>query len=476
MNCRNCGTPIDAGVQFCPKCGILAYEINPSISTFNNLSNPNIPFMPNNVISETNNINLSSSVNQNADQTLIDTNMTRAGTMPMDNLLDNMGNGVINTSNIQNTRASNNNEGIYYGNLELPENSNKKKIPWFLIAGALVAIMIVGILILPIFNNSNKTVYEGNQYNLQYNSNWKVDEKKDTMTMYYSDNNSRFIFNAVSSFKSLNSSIDSEVAKKNLYDQFYNAWNNIEGGKLIGGTETFVFLTNDTLYARVDYSIVDQDKAGAFYVVISEKYDKVISFMSYCTVTNKEKIDKEVIKMLETITYKREAENKIYDKFIAGETKEYSAIGYMKYYVPECWKLDDDRTKAVQYKSYIFRFLDEFSLLDIKGVTPYNSTTYQLGTSYEAMKDSVAKRYGAIKGEKKDTINGKVWYILITPDYESGGKSFHNEIYFTMSATNKHLYYIEAYLLNDTSEKKTKYIDESIKSIIKSATLYKVTE
>ena len=166
----------------------------------------------------------------------------------------------------------------------------------------------------------------------------------------------------------------------------------------------------------------------------------------------------------------------IYNKFKAGETKNYMALGYMKYDVPECWTFDENRTKSVQYKSNIFRFVDDMTLLDVKGLTPYNSATGFVGTTYESMKATIVKSYGAIKAEKTKTFNGKVWYIIVTPDYDASGLSFHNEIYFTFSTTNKHLYYIEAYVLNETSQKKTKYLTDSIEYIITSAKLEKVGE
>lgn len=376
-------------------------------------------------------------------------------------------NGSNTNNNQQNTKEQN---GMYYGNLELPDESSKKKIPWFLIAIILVVIMVGGVFILPLFNKFNVSTYEGDQYALQYNANWNVDEEQDDMVLYYSDNNSRFIFNTLSTFKALNSSVENEASKKDLYNQFYNAWSNFEGGELTGGTETFKTLNADTLYARVDFVLTKDNTVGSFYVVVSEKHDKVICFMTSCTVDNKEQIDEDVLEMLKTLTYKKESESNIYNKFKSGETKKYSALGYMNYNVPECWELDEARTKSVQYKSNVFKFVDGVSLLDIKSYSFIN------GTSYEAMKATITNSYGAVKEEKTKTINGKVWYVLVSPDYDAGGMSFHNEFYFTMSATNRNLYYLEAYVSNETSPKKTKYFNESIEYILNSATLLKVNE
>lgn len=498
MNCRNCGMPVGPQQGICSSCGAPVQDTSGTNMNYNP-SLPNFNMTPNNngyVNNGMNDMVYSNTQGSNMNYSNVQepTNFNLAGGMPNNQQINqNMNNGPtsiieqanyvdmnanpnMNSVNMNNNMNNGQSNGMYYGNLQLPDDGKKKRFPWVAIAIVLVVIMAIGVFILPHFNKLNVSTYEGDQYALQYNANWKVDKEADDMTLYYSDNNSRIIFNALSTFKALNSSVDSEANKKDLYNQFYNAWSGLEGGELTGGTETFLPLTEDTIYARVDYAITGKVNVGSFYVIISEKNDKVISFMTYCTMDNKDKIDKDVLKMLETVTYKREADSSIYDKFKAGEVKEYSAIGYMNYDIPECWKLDDTRTKSVQYKSYIFNFLDNSTLLDIKAVTPFNSATGTAGTSYESMKATITRSYGAIKSEKQKTFKGKVWYIITTPDYDAGGMSYHNEIYFTMSATNRHLYYIEAYVLNDTSEKKTKYLHDSIEYIINSATLYKVNE
>lgn len=426
---------------------------------------------------EPSNVNLASDAkrkpnqqqNQQASQRIDPSVMASSLVNPPNTASMNMEQNTVNT-NDNNNRTVKEQNGMYFGDLELPDENSKKKSPWFLIAIILVVIMVGGVFILPHFNKLNVSTYDGDQYTLQYNANWSVDEKTEDMVLYYSDNNSRFMFNTLSTFKALNSSVESEASKKDLYNQFYKAWSNFEGGELTGGTETFKNLNAETLYARVDFALTKDNTVGSFYVIVSEKHDKVICFMTSCTADNKEQIDEDVLEMLETVTYKKESESNVYNKFKSGETKEYTALGYMNYDVPECWELDKARTESVQYKSNVFKFVDGVSLLDIKGFSFIN------GTSYEAMKATIVNSYGAVKEEKTKTIKGKVWYVLVSPDYEAGGMSFHNEFYFTMSATNKHLYYIEAYVSNETSAKKTKYFNESIDYILNSASLLKVNE
>lgn len=487
MNCKNCGAALGSEQKFCPNCGTPVAFLDAANPVNETVPMPNIPSgeqvevtataMPDAANAPSVPSGFENTLNNSANQASGDVGFNPSGaTLDYVDSNDVMPNTppVPLVSNVVENNPNPNN-GMFYGNLPI-DNGSKKKMPWVTIAIILVVVMAAGVFVLPLFNNLNMSVYEGDQYSFSYNANWRIDEEQDKMTLFYSDNNSRFMFNALSTFGALNSSIASDAARKQLYTQFYNAWSGIEGGELTGGTETFLELTTDTLYARVDYLITGKSSVGSFYVIVSEKNDKVISFMTYCTPANKDKIDKDVIEMLKSVTYKREADSNVYDKFTPGTIKEYSALGYMSYDVPECWQLDESRTKSVSYKSNIFKFRDDISLLDIKGVTPFNSVTGTSGTTYESMKAIVAKSYGSVKEEKTKTIGGKVWYILITPDYSAGDKSYHNEIYFTMSATNKHLYYIEGYFSNDTSEKKTKYMRDSIEYIIESATLLKLSE
>ena len=142
----------------------------------------------------------------------------------MENDLEEFGsnNPYENRSNFE-TKQSANNSGMYVGNMKLPDDGSKKKFPWFILAGALVVVMFLGIAVLPHFNKLNVKVYEDDLYSLEYNANWYVDEEKEDMTLYYSDKNSRLIFNALSSFTALNGTVSNESGKKDLYQQFYSS-------------------------------------------------------------------------------------------------------------------------------------------------------------------------------------------------------------------------------------------------------------
>ena len=490
MNCRSCGTPLSSEQKFCPNCGnqvinTVVASASPSPNGFVETSSIN---NYNNVINvPSNNFNVpsgyanASNVNVNVN-TPSDIGFNNGGNFSSDVLFNNVNNS-FNQQIYSKNSFSNSNQGFDSNlnmgmQMELPDKGNGKKrgFPWFAIAGVLIVIMVVGLVGVPLFNKQKISTYESDAYKMEYNGNWTLDEDAEKMTLYYSDNDSRFLLNAVSTFESLKFAVNNEEDKKTLYKAFYDAWSKVDGGMLTGGTNTFLTLNDETMYARVDYKMIGRENIGAFYVIVSQKNNRVISFMSYCNQDNWNTIDNDVMKMLNSLTYKSEAESSSYKEFKAGVVKDYSAIGYMDYKVPDCWTLDEERTKNVSYKSYIFKFRDGVSLLDVKGVTPYDSTINKTGTTYEAMKASAAKKYGGIVEEKTININNVKWYVIITPNYTSGNKSYHNELYFAFSDKNTHLYYFEAYVSNETSENKTSFFNESIEYILKSVKLYKVND
>ena len=163
-----------------------------------------------------------------------------------------------------------------------------------------------------------------------------------------------------------------------------------------------------------------------------------------------------------------EKEREAYKSFEAGEVKPYQAGNLIKYVIPSAWTFDSQRTAAVGNQYNIFQFKDKYSLLEIKA--------YEGKYTYEGMKQSAISSFGAIKKESKKTIKGKVWYVLNTPDYSSGGYSYHNELYFTMAANNNYIYYVQAYVYNETDKDsvKRKYFDDSVKYILENMTLNNV--
>ncbi len=488
MHCSKCGMVIGEGQSFCQNCGTpvngvsssnVVGNANPAQGQNVQLNNPAVPsgFGNSNV-----NVNQPSDIGFGGDRHELE--QVNANQPVINNNAMPLNQSAINPNTVSLNQPSNTNPVLvnttkntssFDDMLKTTSTKRKRKSPWLVATIILLVVMFGGLLVWPFAQKHIFKTYDSENYSLKYNLKWSVDKEKDDMTLYYSDKNSRFVFNAVSTYSSLNFEIKDEEDRKKLYKAFYKAWSSLDGGELTGGTDTFIDLNEDTMYARVDYKLDGRSNIGAFYVVVSQKYNKVISFMSYCTEDNWKSVDLDVVAMLDSITYRSKDDSK-YKEFVPGDAKQYMALGYMNYKVPDCWSLDDELTKSRQYTSNVFRFKDGKTLLDIKAMTPSDYTTGTIGTTYEKMKSTIETTYGGIVSEKTKNYGGNDWYIITTKNYSSGGVSYHNQIYFTLSATKKNLYYLEAYVINDTTPIKSKYLDKSIEYILTSAELLKYDE
>lgn len=397
--------------------------------------------------------------------------LARAGTKSKEELLAQMNGDVQADNNLVETETKN--KGMQ---MELPD-SKKSMLVW-LIAGAVVIFLIVfGVYILPLFTDINYSKYEDEKFVIKYKKDWisQVDESSKKVTFMYKDTGYKVIINGISTFSEMNFKIESSEDRKVLYQAFYNTWKNVSGGRLTGGTETFFDLTEDNaMYAKIDYTLNNNQGVGSFYVVVCEKYDLVVSFMTYCLEKDRVNFEEAVKEFIDGIDYVglsvEEKEQQEYASFEAGDVKSYKAGNLINYVIPESWTFDSTRTASVNNQYNIFQFKDKMSLLEIKA--------YAGKYTYQSMKTSAISNFGAIKSERQMTIKGKVWYVIDTPDYSSGGSSYHNELYFTMSANNNYIYYVQAYVYNETSNSsyKRKYFDDSIKYILEMMTLNNVNQ
>lgn len=398
---------------------------------------------------------------ENNDEALL----ARAGTMSKDMLIEQM-----NGTNADGS-ARRKSDGW---SMELPDDKKTTKF-WLILGIIILLIIIIGVYILPLFTDINYSKYEQDNFVIKYKKDWvsREDEKTKKTSFIYRDTSYKIIINGVSAYSDMKFDINTLDDRKVLYKAFYDSWRNVSGGKLNGGSDTFLDLEEDgSMYAKIDYILDDNKGVGSFYVVLCEKYDVVLSFMTFCAEQDKEVFEKEVLEFINGIDYvgltALEKEQKKYEYFEAKNVKQYVAGSLITYEIPDAWKFDSLRTSSVNNQYNIYQFMDEMSLLEVKAF-PGRYT-------YESMKESVISNFGAIKTEGKKTINGKVWYVIITPDYNSGGYSYHNELYFTMSVNNNYIYYVQTYLFNETSNDsvKRKYFDDSIKYVLENMTLHNV--
>ena len=421
----------------------------------------------------------------------------------MNSMNNNFNNGMNNNMNSVNNNFNNgmNNfgdNGVQFNNQNMMMDGNNQtsnggkngifgdfttKIPWIPIAIGLVVIMVIGLILVPTFEKHNLKLYEGSRYAFQYNgSRWTLDEKEENMTLNYEDEVSKFVLNGIVTYSSLNFEVKDAESKKILYDTLYTAWSDIENGKLTGkGTDTFRDLSNGAMYARINYKMTNSNNEGAFYIVVNKDYDLIISFSSLCTPDSYEDVDKDIMEMIHSMSYKAAAIASTtsivdYTKFRVQDAFKYHNEGYMSYFVPDCWNYDDINSAKFDYKSSVFKFSDSKAYLNVKAMTAYDDLGNAIGTNYDKIKADVANTYGAIKVEDSIVVNDKVWYILITPDYISNNESYHNEVYFTLSDSNLHYYYLEVSVPNWYDNLKLNYLRESVEYILKSAQLERVNE
>lgn len=530
MNCRKCGKPLN-GQSKCPDCGtMLGYVVNdPAGPELGNHKNKSDGYVQSNGntggyvqngfsfggsglgswgISEPTNGAFNS--NYRNDNNGNNNSLNMSGTFGHDNInsstkefssidtqsnededydsnIDNevisvagmlsrdMANTQTNVGNSTDNNVNANSEGNGF-TMNLPENSNKTII-WIVAFVVILVVIILGVYVLPKVSDYGSGRYEQENFVITYDNNWTTEIDKNTSKVHfvYSKTDYKVIINAVSTFEKLNFKINNSNDKKTLYNAFYESWENVDGGYLTGGTGTFYDLEEDgSMYAKIDYTLYNDQGIGSFYVIVCEKYDIVISLMTYCRKEDKEEFEDATMKLINGIDYVGmtvlEKEQEGYLNFNSGSTKTYKAGTYIDYVIPDSWVLDEQRTAAIQSKYNIFKFKDGASLLEIKA--------YAGSYNYDGMKNATISSYGAIKEEKTMTINGKVWYVIVTPDYMSGGNSYHSEIYFTMSNSNKYLYYMQAYVYNEMSNDyvKKSYYDSSISYILGNMTLNGVNE
>ena len=406
-------------------------------------------------ISDTTNVS-SESDNSN------DGGISRSGTMSKDMIINQL-NGT--ESNIVEDN-SNDNEMT----MEMP-NSNKQIIICGVILLVILVIAVLGAYILPIIDEDyGYSRYEEENFVIRYSNDWSIDvsDKSSTNTTFkYLDTEYKVILSNVATFKSLNFAINDKADRITLYNSYYDHWKNIEGGTLDKGLGTFIDLEEDgSMYTRIDYVLDNDAGVGSFYVVVCEKYDVILIFMTSCGKADKKEFDEKVLEFIKGIDYvgltALEKEQEEYLEFSAGKALQYNAGTYINYKVPDCWVLNSARTSANNGNN-VYTFKDEMSLLEVRANTGYYT--------YDSMKNDIISAYSAIKSEDKININGKIWYVMVTLDYMNG--TYHNEVYFTMSTSNKYLYYIQVYIYNETynDSVKKEYYDDSIEYILNNMTL-----
>ena len=503
MNCNNCGKQINEGGKFCTGCGA-GIQMDSSVAEPRPQNQMNQqPMINQNLNAEpiANDIGIptiSSQIPQEAiNQAVL--NQEPVSQVPINNkdkkglfsLL--AGIGAIVLSAFIYLAVPLGIAGIYFKSKEEPKSGKGKAGKILSIIGLVLSCLaFIGGYVLKGFSQT----YSGDGFELKYNYNWRVGNLQGGQEALINDANNSYLIPIGSSSLSQHSSynFDTDAGKKSIYDEFYRMWQSSMSSQsmtLASGSEGFGVLKGNIYYATIDYGKSTDNLNGRYYILISKEDNIVLSFMTNSKPENFNKNNSETLKMLKGIKITNGSignnnsnnkddnnSNNNLGTFTPGTTKDYMALGYMDYKIPDCWAYSEEMSAAQQYKSYVFTFKDGKSFAEAKANTPMNSTTFEVGTSIERMRDNIRNAGLTIKSETTRTFNGKSWHHIITEDYDNANLAgnLHSEYFITFSTNNRNLYMFEFYLANVYSSSDKKYIDDSIDYILNSTKLLKVED
>ena len=183
-----------------------------------------------------------------------------------------------------------------------PKKKSNKGIIAAIILSLLIIIAFVVIFLLIINKNKddnkeeNNTIVDNNQikedynyfetdeYTLSYDDNW-TEETFDTgsipRVLMYKDE-SLVLYPIGSSALDLTASESFSTAsgKKKLYNDFYSYWS--YDGDMQDGSDGFTKINDDIYYAYINYGKSKTDLLGQSFIIVSEKYNIVLTFQSQC--------------------------------------------------------------------------------------------------------------------------------------------------------------------------------------------------
>lgn len=487
MNCPKCNNVNTSENKVCTVCG---YEFNVETAV-----NENIDLMLNNkdlfsnkeiekttilepITTKENSDAFGASLNNNSNHTVSE-KTTILEPIASDE-------AVIN----QSYQEEHNNENVDQIYNTPKKKDNKKQFVIY----ALIVIGVIALLAITykfIFSNSSKDprkVFSNDDFTIKYSPQW-TDETKDTMLLKYSDKKSTLRLRAVTSLIEGNDVRSFSAYRVSLYKSFYDMYtasaerNNMT---ITGGSGKFIKLDNGVHYAYVNYK-TKSAPTGRFYIIADESKNKLISFMSHSfTKEAAEIMVKDIRRMLEDIEIKGEVkevkttkQNKI-SKFSPGVTKDYTALGYMDYVVPDSWTYNEEKSAAKQYKSYVFDYKDNKSFFIVSAATVMDYITLKSGTTYEEVLGEIKKVYKEPALETTKTFNGKKWFkiktLVYTPNAVGYSSDYYEEIYFYLSDKKTNRYYLQFTVSDSYNKTEKEEFEQSIEYIMKSIKLQKDKE
>lgn len=162
-----------------------------------------------------------------------------------------------------------------------------------------VLFIIVATLLL-----SDSAYYYGDGYSLKYDKNWSIVTLSNGQEALKYKNESSFLIPVGKSPLSGSiSNFDTTSGQKELYQIFYDLWNNDVNNSTINiysGSNGFSKLTDDIYYATYTYGVSATQIKGKYILLVSPEKNAILSFMTNAS-ENVEENDKRAIESLKNI-------------------------------------------------------------------------------------------------------------------------------------------------------------------------------
>lgn len=145
---------------------------------------------------------------------------------------------------------------------------------------SLTVIVVIGVIILIALPSSS--TYYGDGFSLEYDKNWSTTTLAGGQdALQYKNENSFLAPIGVSELSATTSNFDTSSGQAELYQSFYDYWNNdISTLNIYSGSDGFSELTDSIYYATYDYGVSATDIKGKYILLVSVENNAVLSFMS----------------------------------------------------------------------------------------------------------------------------------------------------------------------------------------------------
>ncbi len=302
MYCSKCGAQIEPHSNFCPRCGEVLGE-NKSDNTIDNnyQSNQNTNFQPTQVNTEFQSAVDNQQLNQYA--TNLSQNEKKSNSFGVASLVL----GIVSflTSLVFLISLPTGIVGLIMGIKSKVKNAvTKAGIVFSSIGLALTAIFIALIIyIITILSGaSNTNTYYGNGFDLKYDKNWSVATLSNGQEALRYRNDSAFLVPiGASALSDSTSDFNTSSGKEELYQSFYDYWNNSEETlDIFSGSDGFNYFTDEIYYATYNYGVSSTEIRGKYILLVSEENNAVLSFMTNSE-ENVEKNDQRALELLKNI-------------------------------------------------------------------------------------------------------------------------------------------------------------------------------